>query len=101
MRTPCDASHGVAWSPSACISGHINVARNKIFFLGGGGGGCHTMQFVAHNAAKEELDSTSATVYLLRQRFKKRCITYPGILAAYTRQIKVSKLVLANSNWRV
>ena len=38
-----------------------NVASNKIFFFFLGGGGCHTMQFVVRNVAKEELDSTSAT----------------------------------------
>ena len=32
-----------------------DVARNKIFW------GCHTIQFVARNVAKVELDSTSAT----------------------------------------
>ena len=33
---------------------------NKIWKGGGGGGGCYTMQFVARNVAKVQLDSTSA-----------------------------------------
>ena len=58
LSVACESERcgGVYLGPDTRCNFSCNVARNKIFC------GCHTMQFVARNDAKVELDSTSATV---------------------------------------